>query len=54
MIKSDRLKELNPDIYSRIRNESDPKRIIDICFLRLFNLDEKLIDKLDKKYYLMR
>ena len=54
MIKLDRLKELNPDIYSGIRNESDPKKIIDICFLRLFNLDEKLIDNLDKKYYMMR
>ena len=53
-IKLDRLKELNPDIYSGIRNESDPKKIIDICFLRLFNLDEKLIDNLDKKYYMMR
>ncbi|MFX0010336.1 MAG: Eco57I restriction-modification methylase domain-containing protein [Candidatus Hermodarchaeota archaeon] len=54
MIKLDRLKELNPDIYSRIQYESNPKRIIDICFLRLFDLDEKLMDDLDKKYYQMR
>ncbi|NHJ19865.1 MAG: hypothetical protein EAX91_02890 [Candidatus Lokiarchaeota archaeon] len=54
IIKLNKLKELNPDIYSRIQNESNPKRIIDICFLKLFDVDEKLIDNLAKKYYLMR
>lgn len=49
--KLDKLKELNPNVYSQIRNLKNSKRIIDICLLSLFDLDEENIDLLIEKYY---
>jgi len=47
----DRLKEINPNIYSQIQNVNIPQRIIDICLLKLFDLEEDDIDLLSEKYY---
>ena len=47
----DKLKELNPNIYSQIRNINIPQRVIDICLLNLFDLVEEDIDLLSEKYY---
>ena len=49
--KLDKLKELSPNAYSQIRNVKNFKRIIDICLLKLFNLEEEDIDLLMEKYY---
>ena len=49
--KLNKLKEIDPNIYSQIRNIKYPKRIIDICLLRLFDLEEEDIDLLSEKYY---
>jgi hypothetical protein len=49
--KLEKLKELNSKVYSQIRNLKNSKRIIDICLLRLFDLDEENIDFLIEKYY---
>ena len=49
--KIDKLREINPNTYSQILNEKTPQRIIDIFFLRLFDLVEEDIDILIEKYY---
>jgi hypothetical protein len=49
--KLDKLKELSPKIYSQIRNAKNSGRIIDICLLKLFDLEEDDIDFLIEKYY---
>jgi hypothetical protein len=49
--KLDKLKEISPNTYSQIRNEKNPRRIIDILFFILFDLNEEEIDLLLEKYY---
>ena len=49
--KLDKLKEINPEFYSQIRNVKNPQRIIDICLFNLFELAEEDIDRLIEKYY---
>ena len=49
--KLDKLKEISPNTYSQIRNEKNPRRIIDTLFFILFDLNEEEIDLLIKKYY---
>ncbi len=49
--KFDKLKDLNLNIYSQIRDVKNFKRIIDICLLKLFGLDEEEIELLIEKYY---
>jgi len=46
-----KLKQLSPNTYSQIRNVKNFKRIIDICLLKLFDLDEENINLLIEKYY---
>ena len=49
--KLDKLREVSPNTYSQIRNEKNPRRIIDILFFILFDLNEEEIDLLIEKYY---
>jgi len=49
--KLDMLKEISPNTYSQIRNEKNPRRIIDILFFILFDLVEEDLDLLIEKYY---
>ena len=49
--KLNKLREIDPNTYSQILKEKDLKRIIDVFFLRLFDLVEEDIDLLIGKYY---
>jgi len=49
--KLNKLREVSPNTYSQIRNEKNPRRIIDILFFILFDLNEEEIDLLIEKYY---
>jgi len=49
--KLDMLREISPNTYSQIRNEKNPRRILDILFFILFDLVEEEIDLLIEKYY---
>jgi len=49
--KLNKLREIDPNTYSQILNEKDPKRIIDVFLFRLFDLVEEDIDPLIEKYY---
>jgi len=49
--KFDKLRKISPNIYSLIRNEKNPQRLIDNFFFSLFDLAEEDIDLLIEKYY---
>ncbi|NVM45215.1 MAG: Eco57I restriction-modification methylase domain-containing protein [Candidatus Lokiarchaeota archaeon] len=46
-----KLREISSNIYSQILNEKNPQSIIDMLFIRLFDLVDKDIDFLLEKYY---
>ena len=50
--KLEKLKEINPYIYSQIQSIDNPQRVIDVCLFTLFDCEEDDIDRLNERYYM--